>query len=219
MEDNIEIDSLVKTYNGNIILSDVSLKLKIGDIIGLFGRNGSGKSTLFHILFGTTKADQIFFRFNNQVLLKRNRFNTVFTLSPQFVYLPENISVAKLLKVCVVKEKLSAVLSLDPIHEMKNTKLKNLSYGLKKYLQVISVLYNETKFCLLDEPFNGLAPILSNSLKDCILDVSKWKGILISDHNYAVLLEITNKNYFLKEGCLHCIPAGKDLIDYYNLFG
>lgn len=219
MEHRVEVDSLVKTYNGRVILSDVSLEMKTGAIVGLFGRNGSGKSTLLHILFGTTKADQVFLRYNNQVFLKPNRFNNIFSLSPQFVYLPENISVAKLLKLCVAKEKLSVVLSMDPIREMKATKVKNLSYGLKKYLQVLSVLYNETKFCLLDEPFNGLSPILSNSLKACILEVSKNKGILISDHNYEELLEITNKNYLVKEGCLYRIRNRKDLIEHNYLSG
>lgn len=219
MENRVEVDSLVKTYNGNSILSDVSLKLKTGDVVGLLGRNGSGKSTLLHILFGTTKADQRFIKYNNQVYLNRNKFNDVFTLSPQFVYLPRNIRVAKLLKLCVTKGNLLFILNMDQIEKIKSVKVKNLSYGVKKYVQVLSVLYNETPICLLDEPFNGLAPILSNSLKDCILEVSKTKGIIISDHNHEELLEITNKNYLLKEGCLHSIRNHKDLVEFNYLPG
>ena|SRR5699024_10531605 len=219
MDDRVEVDSLVKTYNGNTILSDVSLKLKTGDVVGLFGRNGSGKSTLLHILFGILKADQLYMKYTNQVFLKRNKFNAVFTLSPQFVYLPENTTVSKLLKLCVTKENLPFILNMDQIGEIKFVKMKNLSYGLKKYVQVLSVLYNETKFCLLDEPFNGLSPILSNSLKECILGVSKNKGILISDHSHEELLKITNKNYLLKDGCLYRIRNRKDLVDFNYLPG
>lgn len=131
MEDRVEIDSLVKSYNGRVILSDVSLEMKIGAIVGLFGRNGSGKSTLLHILFGATKADQVFLRYNNQVFLKSNRFNHIFSLSPQFVYLPENISVTKLLKLCITKENLSVVLNMEQIGKMRDTIVKHLSYGLK----------------------------------------------------------------------------------------
>jgi len=219
MDDRVEVDSLVKTYNGNTILSDVSLKLKTGDVVGLFGMNGSGKSTLLHILFGILKADQLYMKYTNQVFLKRNKFNAVFTLSPQFVYLPENTTVSKLLKLCVTKENLPFILNMDQIGEIKFVKMKNLSYGLKKYVQVLSVLYNETKFCLLDEPFNGLSPILSNSLKECILGVSKNKGILISDHSHEELLKITNKNYLLKDGCLYRIRNRKDLVDFNYLPG
>lgn len=214
MENSVEVDSLIKTYAGNAILSDVSLKLKTGDVVGLFGRNGSGKSTLLHILFGILKADQVFIQYNNRVILNRNRFNKVFSLSPQFVYLPENIHVAKLLKLCVTKQYLPFILNLDQIREIESVKVKNLSYGLKKFLQVLSVLYNETPFCLLDEPFNGLSPIVSNSLKKCILEVSKFKGILICDHNHEELLEITTKNYLLKDGSLYCISTYSDLVKH-----
>ena len=53
----LEVDSVIKTYNDSLIVSEVYLKCEIGNIIGLLGRNGSGKSTLMKIIFGVVDAE------------------------------------------------------------------------------------------------------------------------------------------------------------------
>ena len=57
MPNLLEIDSVVKSYDTRVILTDIYLKCKTGDIIGMLGRNGTGKSTLLKILFGILQAD------------------------------------------------------------------------------------------------------------------------------------------------------------------
>ena len=57
MPNLLEIDSVVKSYDTRIVLTDIYLKCKTGDIIGMLGRNGTGKSTLLKILFGILQAD------------------------------------------------------------------------------------------------------------------------------------------------------------------
>ena len=57
MSNLLEIDSVVKSFDMHVVLTDIYLKCRTGDIIGMLGRNGTGKSTLMKIVFGTLRAD------------------------------------------------------------------------------------------------------------------------------------------------------------------
>lgn len=69
----------------------------------------------------------------------------------------------------------------------------------------------KSKFCLLDEPFSGLSPILSNKLKEDIKEQAKYKGIAITDHNYHDLVSISNRNMLLKNANSIEINGADDL--------
>lgn len=64
----LHIDSITKSYNNKVILSDIFISCQKGEIKGLIGRNGSGKSTLLKIVFGTEKADFKFVRIGNKII-------------------------------------------------------------------------------------------------------------------------------------------------------
>jgi len=213
MSNFIQVDSLSKSIGNKIILSNVHLTISTGEIIGLFGRNGSGKSTLLSILFGITKPDYIFFKYNDTVILNRNKFNKIFSLLPQFNFLPQNISVKKL--IWMVFGKNSSRFSNDEIlKDNLNLKVSELAFGVQKYLQTKILLFNSSKFCLLDEPYSGLSPLLCQKLNEIIFEQSKFKGILITDHNYSYILDISTKNYLLKDGNIFSVKDKIQLLDY-----
>ena len=83
----LEIDSVQKHFDQKVVLSDVYLKCKTGEIIGLLGRNGSGKSTLLKIIFGIISADHKFVRVDGKVLFKTN------DLFNEISYLPQEDSI------------------------------------------------------------------------------------------------------------------------------
>lgn len=210
--EQVFIDNISKSYGTKRILSGGSISLKTGEIIGLFGRNGTGKSTLFSVLFGTTLADSIFFKHNEKVLLNRFHFKKVFSLSTQFIFLPE-MNVTKLIKLFLGKIT-DDFTNDDLIRNILNKKVSELSFGTKKYLQTKLILFNEQPFCLLDEPYSGLSPIMTDKINQLIQGQSTKKGIIISDHDYLSVLEITTQNYILKNGALYGLKHKDELKDY-----
>ncbi len=210
---SVNIDSLSKTINGKQILSGINLKIYTKDIIGLLGNNGSGKSILFSILFGTKKSDNIFFKFNNKVIKNHLNFYKIFSLSPQFICLPKSIKVKTLINSTIYCPKDQNEIMSDPlIKSTLHQKVNDLSFGSKKYLQTYLILTNNSPFCLLDEPYLGLSPILSNQLNQLLLKKSNSKGILISEHRFEYFQNIVNKTYLLKNSNIFHVKNKSDLI-------
>lgn len=75
-------------------------------------------------------------------------------------------------------------------------------------------MFNEQPFCLLDEPYSGLSPIMTDKINQLIQGQSTKKGIIISDHDYLSVLEITTQNYILKNGTLYRLKHKDELKDY-----
>lgn len=207
----LNIDSLNKNLNGKQILSGIHLSLKTGEIKGLLGRNGSGKSTLLKLLFGAFKADNIYFSINGKVIKNHLKFYQYLSLSPQWVCLPKNIKVKALLK---LTDRRNFLLYHDFLGKHHNDKVGELSFGTQKYLQTLLILHNDAPFCLLDEPFSGLSPVLKEKLKELILQKSKEKAVLIADHNYNDLKEISSVIYLLHQSNIFQIDELGDLIRF-----
>jgi lipopolysaccharide export system ATP-binding protein len=197
---SLEIDSVTKHYNNSIILSNINIKCNKGDIIGLLGRNGSGKSTLFQIIFGTKKCENKFVRINNIVNDKPFKIKNGISYLPQNSFIPKYLTVKKTIFLYLPKSKINVFIEDSLIKKIYNSKIYNLSGGELKFLEVKLLLYIENSFCLLDEPFSGVSPLYVELLKKLIQKMSLEKGIIITDHNYKNILDISNKLYFLKDG-------------------
>lgn len=212
MDNKVKIECLSKAIGNRSLLNNIYFEIETGDIIGLYGNNGSGKSTLLSILFGAIKSDTITLSFNNKVVLSRVHFNKIFSLLPQFKFIPSNISVKKLLHITIETKSLNEILEDKILEEIISMKVSALSTGILRYLETITILYNNSKFCLLDEPFQGLSPILCRELSKHILNKSKTKGIVITDHNYRYISKLANKSYLLHNGSLVPLKNQRELI-------
>src|SRR5690606_10000910 len=89
-----------------------------------------------------------------------------------------------------------------------------LSGGELRYLEIKLILNMPAKFILLDEPFNGVSPILMDAIKQLLEESSKTKGIILTDHDFRNVLSITNRNYLLIDGSLKTINDPRDLIKW-----
>ncbi len=214
MHNILKVDSIEKKYFQRYILTDISLLCKTGDIIALYGRNGSGKTTLLKIIFGSEEAQNKFISINNKVYNKPYKKCNLINFSPSFLFLPGNITVKNIVSQWLGQKGIKQVEKDETIYLYLNTKIKHLSSGLRKYLQVKLILLKEAKFCLLDEPYLGLSPINIQKINELIQQVSSSKGIIIADHNYHNLSLISNKTYLLKEGVIRIIKSKQDLIYY-----
>ena len=218
MKHVLEIDSIQKKFDLKSILSDVYLKCETGDILGLLGRNGSGKSTLMQIIFGVLKADFKFIRVDGVVKSKTSElFNEISYLS-QDNFLPRNFRVAKVIALSIKKDKINDFYSDETITTLKNKSIGELSSGELRYLEIKLVLSNSSKFVLLDEPYNGLSPLLIEKINDLILKNAAQKGIIITDHNYESIIGISKRLTLLKEGKLNHIKNKEELVEKGYLF-
>ena len=212
MENNVlEIDSINKEYNNKIILSDIYLKIKTGDILGLLGRNGTGKSTLLRIIFGIEDCENKFVKINNKVLLSEYQIVNNISFLDQQSFLPKNISVKRVVFLSIDNERQVEFCNDDLIKRIYLSKISHLSTGELRYLEVKLLLFNSSKFILLDEPFASLSPINIEIISNLIIKNSNQKGIIITDHNYKTIIKICNLIYLLKGGKTHLIQNLSEL--------
>lgn len=209
----LEIDSVQKSFDNKIILSDVYLKCKTKDIIGLLGRNGSGKSTLLKIIFGIESADFKFVRIDGCVKTKTKELFDEISYLPQDNFIPNGFSIKKAIRLSVQKDKIPEFYRDEMISTLLDKKVAHLSGGELRYLEIKIILNNSSKFVLLDEPYNGLSPLMVEKVNELIVENSKTRGIIISDHNYENVIKVSNKLVLLKEGKAHHLLCKEDLIE------
>ncbi len=210
----LEADSIRKEFGTNQVLTDISLRCRPGDIIGLLGRNGSGKSTLLKIIFGTLHTDHKFIRINEKILNQPFKKKRQVAYLSQDNFLPKDITVKYAIKTYSDFLDEDAILEDAVLSKVSDTRIRDLSGGESRYLEVKLLLNLETSFLLLDEPFNGISPLHIDLIKNMILDKSVNKGIILTDHDYRNVLDVANSYYLLFDGGLRSIKTKQDLIDW-----
>jgi ABC-type multidrug transport system ATPase subunit len=209
----LEIDSIQKNFGHQSIVSDVYLKCETGDIIGILGRNGCGKSTLLKIIFGIVPADFKFVRIDGKVQLKAEALFRDISYLHQDSCIPKSLSVKKAVQLSIPKEELLDFYGDEMIHNIRDKKIGHLSGGELRYLEIKLVLRNPSKFVLLDEPYNGLSPLMGEKINQLILDNSARKGIIITDHNYQNVISVATQLTLMKEGKLHYLKDKIELVE------
>jgi lipopolysaccharide export system ATP-binding protein len=214
MSDLLEVDSIRKEFGTKQVLTDIALKCQPGSIIGLLGRNGSGKTTLLKIIFGTLYTDHKFIRINNEVLDQPFKSNNIIAYLSQDNFLPKNITVKQVIEIYSEKIDLKGFLDDEVLTKVSDTRIRNLSGGESRYLEVKLILNMEALFIMLDEPFNGISPLHIELVKKMILEKSLKKGIILTDHDYRNVLDVANRYFLLFDGGLKSISTNQDLIDW-----
>jgi ABC-type multidrug transport system ATPase subunit len=209
----LEIDSVQKNVGLQSIISDVYLKCETGDIIGILGRNGCGKSTLLKIIFGIVPADFKFVRIDGVVQLKPEALFQEISYLHQDSCIPRSLSVKKAIQLSIPKEQLHDFYADEMIQDIANTKIGHLSGGELRYLEIKLVLRNPSKFILLDEPYNGLSPLMAEKINQLILDNASQKGIIITDHNYQNVISVATQLTLMKQGKLHYLKDKMELVE------
>ena len=214
MHSILEIDSVLKSFNGRRILSDIYLKCETGDIIGMLGRNGSGKSTLLKILFGAMPGDYAYIKIDG--IIYSNPFKTPGLISylPQHPFLLEHLSVKQTADIYLDGIGVEHFLDDSLLGKLTQNKIAELSGGESRYLEIKLLLNMPSRFVLLDEPFNGVAPIMIDQLKIMITRHAQNKGIILTDHDYNNVLDVANKYCIVYDGVIKPIENKRDLVRY-----
>jgi lipopolysaccharide export system ATP-binding protein len=209
----ITAKDLCKAYKGREVVKGVSFDISQGEIVGLLGPNGAGKTTTFYMTTGLVRPT------SGRVFLDKEDV----THWPMFKraragvgYLPQEASVFRKLS---VEDNLRLVLELEKrpkseiaekigslAAELHITKILHqqgnvLSGGERRRVEIARALATEPKFILLDEPFTGIDPVTIEEIQEIIFRLKRRGiGILITDHNVAATLRITDRNYILIDG-------------------
>jgi lipopolysaccharide export system ATP-binding protein len=206
--DSIEID-----FDGRKILQGVYLECKQGEVLGLLGRNGCGKSTLLKIIFGSLTPSHKYVAIDGEFIGKGYLKNRIAYL-PQQHYLPQGIKI-KNLAPPLVDPLLWEEFSNYPVYQnCYNKRAEQLSGGEWRQLEMLMVLYSKAQFILLDEPFTHISPIQVDEFIGIIKSRAQSKGIIVTDHYYKNVLEVSNRLLIINNGYTHTITNSTELIKY-----
>ncbi|MCG2610227.1 ATP-binding cassette domain-containing protein [Flavobacterium sp. SM15] len=213
MKHVLEVDSVQKTLGHKKVLSDVFLKCETGEVIGLLGRNGSGKSTLLKIIFGLVAADEKFIRIDWKTKYKTSELLKEVSYLSQNHFIPKHFTVKKAIALTVEKSRRSTFNTDAFLQGLLDKKIDRLSTGELRYLEIKLVLSSASKFALLDEPYNGLSPLMLEQVNQLITDATQHKGIIITDHNYRNVLKISTRLILMKDGKTYHLKNQQELIE------
>ncbi|KKI91389.1 multidrug ABC transporter ATP-binding protein [Bacillus sp. SA1-12] len=204
METIIELNNVNKKFKGRTILSDVNLKIKKGQTIGIIGSNGSGKSVLFKLIAGFIKPDsgEIYIRgkrlgkdfdfpSDTGVLINNPGYIGIYSAFKNLQFLAE---INNKIDETKIKDTLQLV-GLDPNDK---SRVSVFSLGMKKKLGIAQAIMEDQDLIILDEPFNALDFKTYKDIKD-IIKVQQKKGhtILLTSHNQADIEELCDENYII----------------------
>ncbi len=226
----LQVTGLRKSYRKRIIIHDISLELKRGEVVALLGPNGSGKTTTFYSIAGLTSSD------GGQVKID----GTDVTTMPMYrrarmglSYLPQETSIFRGLN---VEDNLKSVLDIStPLKSERQAKLEKLlsdfriehlrrtpalalSGGERRRVEIARALATDPKYILLDEPFAGVDPISVNDVRNLVSELkSRSIGVLITDHNVRDTLKIVDRAYILHDGRVIVSGLPEDVVNNDNV--
>ena len=226
----LHVTGLRKSYKKRVVIQDISLELRRGEVVALLGPNGSGKTTTFYSIAGLISSD------GGQVKIDGLDVTTM----PMYrrarmglAYLPQETSIFRGLNVeeninCILdistplkserKAKLEKLLSDFRIEHLRRTPSLALSGGERRRVEIARALATDPKYILLDEPFAGVDPISINDVRNLVSDLkSRNIGVLITDHNVRDTLKIVDRAYILHDGRVIISGVPEDVINNDNV--
>lgn len=199
----LECKSITKKYSGFAALSDVSLTLERGRIIGLLGPNGSGKTTLIKLINSLLVPDSGIIKIaGNEPGVETKK---IVSYLPEKTYLADWMNVTELIKLF---EDFYADFDSKKAYEMiidlkinPKKPLKALSKGTKEKVQLILVMSREADLYCLDEPIGGVDPASRDYILNTIINNYRENStVLISTHLIADIEKVLDEVVFLKDG-------------------
>jgi lipopolysaccharide export system ATP-binding protein len=217
----LRTEGISKSYGNRDVVSQVSMSVKPGRVVGLLGPNGAGKTTCFYMIVGLIPVD------SGRILVDEVDIThqPVNIRSHKGVgYLPQDASIFRKL---TVAENIMAVLELrkELDHTGREESLQllmedlgvahlagqmgiSLSGGERRRVEIARALAAKPRFILLDEPFAGVDPISVGEIQRIVQHLTELGiGVLITDHNVRETLGICDFAYILADG--HVLASGE----------
>jgi lipopolysaccharide export system ATP-binding protein len=221
----LRAEGLMKRYRKRTVVSDVSLTVESGEVVGLLGPNGAGKTTCFYMILGLVPIDRGAVTLDGEDLthlpiFRRSRLG--------LSYLPQEASIFRKL---TVAQNIQAVLELqgveaeeiegrleqllDDLHigHLRSSPAVSLSGGERRRVEIARALASSPRFILLDEPFAGVDPIAVLDIQQIIRFLKeRGIGVLITDHNVRETLGICDHAYIINQGAVLAFGKPQEII-------
>lgn len=223
MENNIEVRQMTKTYPA-FRLDRVDLCVPKGSIVGLIGENGAGKTTLIKGMLGLIHPEEgevLIFGKDAKTSMKEIKTNIGVVLDGSFFM--------ELLKVQAIDtvmkgiyDKWDTALFYDYLERFgidPSKKIKELSKGMQKKLEILTALSHHPKLLILDEPTSGLDPVVRNEILDIFQDfiLDEECSILLSTHITSDLEHIADYLAFIDNGHMIFFETRDKVLDSYGI--
>lgn len=206
----VEVKELTKVFRSFRAVDNVSFEIYPREILGLLGPNGAGKTTIIHMLLGLTtptKGDINVFGLD----LKRHRKKIIqdVNFSSSYVSMPNSLKVEESLKVFARlygvrnrEKRISELLRIFEIEDIKDKIVRNISSGHQTRLNLAKALINDPKILFLDEPTASLDPDIADKTRSLLKMIKKERSIsiLYTSHNMKEMEEMSDRLIFLHKG-------------------
>lgn len=209
MKHTLEVSSVRLLYGERLILSDVYLKIETGNIVGLLGRNGEGKSSLMHVIFGVINTDKSIL-IDDTSIYEAYKHPKLMRYLPQHNFIPKYLTLKKIFNDFRIDYK-GFVQKFPDFKDRQNSKIADLSGGMRRITELYVIIKSQTKFVMLDEPFTHISPIQAEVIKTIIEEEASVKGFLITDHMYRNILNDCDRVYLILNGKTRLISDVEEL--------
>lgn len=219
----LRAEHLQKRFKSRLVVRDVSLDVKSGEVVGLLGPNGAGKTTCFYMIVGLIPSD------GGRIFLDQKNLNRMpihMRARMGLAYLPQEASIFRKLTVAENilavlelrtnddrEEQLEGLLSDLHIAHLRNSPAVSLSGGERRRVEIARALASRPRFILLDEPFAGVDPIAVLDIQRIIRFLKERQiGVLITDHNVRETLGICDRAYIINDGSVLACGAPEEIV-------
>ncbi len=209
----LKIENLTKKYGDKSAIDNLNLEVQDGEIFGFIGHNGAGKTTTIKCMVGILEFD------NGNIYINGNSIkDEPLKCKKDIAYIPDNPDIYENLTGISYLNFVADIFEIDKktreerinkyaeAFEIKNELqdlISSYSHGMKQKLVIISALIHTPKLLILDEPFVGLDPKASFTLKEIMKEITKeGAAIFFSSHVLEVVEKLCDKVGIIKEGKL-----------------
>ena len=213
--DRLAVEHLTAGYGPSVAVRDVTLRVGPGEAVALLGRNGAGKSTTLMTIAGALRAKSGTVQIDGRSIASMPSFRVArsgLSLVPQGRRIFSTLSVRENLTLASRSGNLAEIYSLFPILGLRAAAAgSTLSGGEQQMLAIGRALMTRPRLLLLDEPSEGLAPLVVRSLGELITRLRREMGlsILIAEQNLALAFEVADRIYVMERGeIVHEATAG-----------
>ena len=205
----LQVNDIHTYYGDSHVLQGISLKMESGQVLGILGRNGMGKTTLIRSIIGFTppRAGQVFFKERDITAWPSNRVIKLgLGLVPQGRRVFPSLSVLENLTVADKRNggpwTVERVMELFPrLRERRENRAGKLSGGEQQMLAIARALMTNPELLLMDEPTEGLAPLLVREVGRVIENLkSEGLSILLVEQNLPLALHVADQVHVLSRG-------------------
>jgi len=204
----VAVSEISKSFDGTLIVDNISFDVGQGEIFGLIGPNGAGKTTTIRMIMDIIKPD------SGEISVLGEKLSAV--TKSKIGYLPEERGLYRKLRVIdsliylaslkgiashSARNRAEELLKRIDMLPHKDKKIEELSRGMGQFIQFLVTIIHDPQLVILDEPFAGLDPVNTELLKEIILDLrNQCKAIILSTHRMNEVEELCDRIFMINKG-------------------